>query len=258
MLRIRDGVMPQKDYFCGPFCASLALEVIAGRPADQDAAAQAGGTLLATGAPQAADRAPGAAARRDYTLGPPFATDAALSGTSAAGVCRSVEALSDGQATALAIRGPWHAESVRAVLEIALSAHTVLILNPATRNWWGTHPGPTTVLGFLDGADIEPPASDWDVGHFVCAVGRLVGRKRELCLIADTYPSLGWGGLYPQPYDRVAGGLARRGMPTAGGAILVARSSAAREVAGQLAAAGLDLGLWDNGSGDATEADLPG
>src|SRR5579875_2196789 len=246
MLRIREAAMPQKDYFCGPFCAALSVEVITGLPVGQDATAQAAGTLLLSGPPRPSDRAPGHGPRRDYAFDP------ALCGTSAAGVCRSIDTLSAGRATALAIRGPWHAESLRALLESAMTAEALLILNPATRHWWGTHPGPTTVLDDLDGEDVEPPASDWDVGHFVCVAGRISGRRRELCLIADTYPSLGWGGLYPQPYDRVADGLARPGMPASGGAIIVAEPTVAGELGSRLASAGLDLGLWDNGSGDAT------
>lgn len=251
MLRIHQTAIPQKDQFCGPFCAGLAVAVIADRAVGQDAAAQAAGTLLSAGRPLASDRAPGEASRRDYTFDPPVAADPALAGTSATGVCRSIETLSGGQAAALAIRGPWHAESFRRLLQTAMSSETVLILNPATRDWWGTHPALTTVLGYLEGEDVEPPESDWDVGHFVCAVGRLSGGRQELCLIADTYPSLGWRGLYPQPYDRIADGLARREMPTSGGAILVTESSIAGEVGNKLVADELDLGLWDNGSGDA-------
>jgi hypothetical protein len=252
MLKLHEAAMPQKDHFCGAFCASLAVTVIAERAIDQDAVAQAAGTLLPAGPPLASDRAPGQASRRDYAFDPPVISDPALSGTSAAGVCRAVDMLSGGLATALAVRGPWQAGSFRRLLDTAMSAQTVLILNPNTRDWWGTHPAPAAVLGYLDGEDTEPPASDWDVGHFVCAVGRLCGRYRELCLIADTYPSLGWGGLYPQPYDRVADGLTRRDLPTSGGAILVTEAAAAEDIGHQLVAGGLELGVWDNGSGDAS------
>ena len=72
----------------------------------------------------------------------------------------------------------------------------------------------------LDGEQDGPPP-DWRVGHFACVIGRVRGPGGNLYGVADTYPSLGSGGVHLQPQERLAAALERRDMP-AGGMIAVA------------------------------------
>src|ERR1019366_1717624 len=101
LLRRHARELPQRDDLCGAFCGTLALhaagiEELDGEPLDQDAVALAAGSIVSrvpdTGSPPAAERA-----RRDYRITPPLIDDATVSGTTAAGVARAIEGLSEGR-----------------------------------------------------------------------------------------------------------------------------------------------------------------
>lgn len=246
--------LPQRDDLCGAFCGSLALNAAGllehdGAPLDQDAAAQAAGSLVSR-VPDLAALPQGESGRRDYRIQPPLIDDSSVSGTNCAGVLAAVEQLSDGALAALPYAGPWTGPALSAVFEAAaaLRRPASLIANVATRHLWGSSPTLPELLAFLlEGADDGPPP-DWDVGHFVCVFGRLRGPSgSELYGIADTYPALGIRGVHVQPRDRLARALARPGMAPGGLIAVVAREDAAaiREAA---AACGLVEGAWDNGT----------
>ena len=82
------------------------------------------------------------------------------------------------------------------------------------------------------------------------AAGTIEGEAGELVLIADTYPSLGPSGLHLQPIECVAAALRRPDILGAGGVVLFLPPAAAGGVREALTAAGITIGLWDNGSPD--------
>jgi hypothetical protein len=78
-------------------------------------------------------------------------------------------------------------------------------------------------------------------------------------IISDTYATLGLRGVHLQPIERVAAALRREGM-TPGGALLMLPGARRDAVSSTLRGAGLELGVWDNGSRDARQpvaADAP-
>ncbi len=245
--------LPQRDDLCGAFCGALALRAAGIRTAagvlpDQDDVALAAGSLVSTG------REPGVLphgepGRRDYRLQIPVIEDPELSGTTAAGVVRAIELLGAGALEPIPLAGPWTAESLAGLFTAgaALEGPVTLIANLATHHLWGGHPGPATVLDYLYDGRLEGPEPDWDVGHFACIVARTQGPAGRLYWVADTYPSLGAGGVHVQPEERLAAGIDRRDKPAGGVVAVVPASSAAqlREAAGRL---GLREGLWDNGT----------
>ena len=119
--------------------------------------------------------------------------------------------------------------------------------NLATRQLWGAHPRTDQLLGYLFDGELEGPAADWDVGHFACVIGRVQGPAGILYGVADTYPSLGGGGLHLQPQERLALALQRPDMPP-GGLIVIAFAEEAPAVRAGATALGLTEALWDNGT----------
>lgn len=245
--------LPQRDDLCGAFCGSLALNAAgllrrAGAPLDQDAVAQLAGSLVSR-EPDLEALPEGEHGRRDYRIQPPLIDDASVAGTNCAGVLAAIEELSGGALAALPYARPWTGPALAAVFEATASLQrpASLVANVATRHLWGASPSLAQLLAFLlDGADGGPPP-DWDVGHFVCVVGRLRGPGGELYGVADTYPSLGMRGVHVQPRDRLAQALARPGMAPGGLIAVVAREDAetVREAAAEC---GLVEGAWDNGT----------
>jgi hypothetical protein len=250
---LHDAELPQKDDLCGAFWATLALRAAGfeehdGTPIDQDEAARAAGsTVSADGRGEALPA--GEEGRRDYRLEPPRVR-AETSGTSAAGVVRAVEELSDGVLSALPVRGPWSAESVRLLLGHADSAPSplTLVANVDTAHFWGSRAAPAQLLSYLSTGEHDPgPARDWSVGHFVGLVGTAHGQGGTLVAIADTYRSLGWQGMHLQPVERLAAAL-ERGDGREGGVLAVLSADALPRLEARLQAAGFRCGLWDNGT----------
>ncbi|HEV7527948.1 MAG TPA: hypothetical protein VGO29_03545 [Solirubrobacteraceae bacterium] len=245
--------LPQRDDLCGAFCAALALraagiEQRGGEPVDQDAAAQAAGTVVSR-VPDVASLPHGERGRRDYRIAPPLIDDASVSGTNCAGVVAAIGELSGESLVAIPYAGPWTATALDGLFELlaSLDHPTALIANVATRHLWGGAVRADQLLDhLLDGVDDGPPP-DWDVGHFVCVVARTRGPAGSLYAIADTYPSLGSGGVHVQPRERLARALQRPQMAP-GGAIAVVADSDAAVVRAGAQSLGLREGVWDNGS----------
>jgi hypothetical protein len=245
--------LPQRDELCGAFCGALALSTAGieehrGEPLDQDTVALAAGSVISA-ARDAGTLPHGEPGRRDYRVALPFIDDPDLSGTTAAGLKEAIERLSDGALAALPYTGPWDAVTLAGLFDLAAAlAHPVtLVANIATRHLWGGRPRVTQLLDYLlDGVQDGPPP-DWDVGHFVCVVGRVGGAGGSLYLLADTYPALGDGGVHVQPQERLAAALERRDMP-AGGMLAVVASEDARALRAGAGARGLREGIWDNGT----------
>lgn len=246
--------MPQKDQLCGAFWGALALAA-AGHRADQDEVAIRAGTTLATGDPSGW-LPPGASPRTDYRLGIPVAEDEHSAGTSATGVARAVEELSDGALVVVPVAGPWSAESVLSLLDAVASSFPAgeapgctLVANLRTGRLWGSRPGPSVLLDHLAGRPVEPPAPDWDCGHFLGIAGSVAGPGGSLVVLRDTYRQLGWDGHHLQPAGALVAALAR-GDGKGGGVLCVCGAAQAGPLGGKLGEAGFQVGLWDNGSAD--------
>jgi hypothetical protein len=253
LLAVHARELPQRDDLCGAFCAALALRAAGideygGAPLDQDAVALAAGSVVSALA-DAGNLPGGERGRRDYRLALPFVADSAVSGTTAAGLLAAVAALAGDRLAAIPYSGPWTVATLGGLFETAaaLARPVALVANLATRHLWGGHPRAEELLDYLLDGTPDGPAPDWDVGHFVCIVGRLRGPGGSLYGVADTYPSLGTGGVHLQPQERLAAALERRDMP-AGGVIVIASGEDTPAVRAGAGALGLTEGAWDNGT----------
>jgi hypothetical protein len=245
--------LPQRDDLCGAFCAALALraarlEAGTARAIDQDEVALAAGSVVAAVA-QPAHLPRGEHSRRDYRLKLPRIEDAERSGTTPAGLVRATQELSDGALAALPYAGPWTAASLDGLFDLltALQRPVAVLANVATRHLWGGGATLAELLAYLLDGSQDGPEPDWDVGHFVCVIGRIRGAGGSLYAIADTYPSLGRSGVHVQPGERLALALQRPGM-AAGGVIVVLAAEDAAAVRERSARLGLLEGAWDNGT----------
>jgi len=250
LLAVHEHAMPQKDELCGAFWSSLAVSILTDRRVSQEEAAVAAGTSLSS-APDPESLPPGEDGRRDYSVKLPTTPDASLAGTSPRGIVESLYSLSEGSVTGLPIRGPWSEDSVLKLVAFACrQQHAVLVLNVSTAFLWGTHPHWSDVTRYLLGEQFVATPAEWDVGHFVGVVGTVAGPDRTLVMCADTYPSLGVGGVHLQPPGAIASALRRDGRTTLGGAILVIPTEVAPSTKEMIISAGFEVGIWGNGVPD--------
>jgi hypothetical protein len=245
--------LPQRDDLCGAFCGALSLhaagvELVSGEPIDQDAVALAAGSVVSA-TPDLGHLPHGETGRRDYRLALPFVDDAAVSGTTAAGVVDAIERLGDGALAAIPYSGPWTTHTLDGLFELVagLERPVALIANLATHHLWGGHARLDQLLAHLYEGEPNGPPPDWDVGHFVCVFGRVRGPRGTLYGVADTYPALGHGGVHMQPAERLAAAIERRDKPAGGVVVVLAADDTARVRAGAREL-GLHEGIWDNGT----------
>ncbi len=261
LLALHARELPQRDDLCGAFCGALALAAagvaagFADGPIDQDAVALAAGSVVGVHTDPAILPF-GETGRRDYRLELPVVEDSSVSGTTAAGLARALEELAGGRLAAIPFSGPWTPDTLDGVFDLAAACErpVTLLANLHTRHLWGSHPRADELLAYLLDGVATGPAPDWEVGHFVCVVGRLSGPAGSLYGVADTYPSLGAGGVHLQPRERLAAAIDRREEP-AGGVLAVVDvqdAPAARAGAGAL---GLVEGIWDNGTASPPASD---
>jgi hypothetical protein len=253
LLEIHARELPQRDDLCGAFCGALALraagiELREGEPLDQDAVALAAGSVVSS-MREAGTLPHGETGRRDYRLSIPSIDDGDVSGTTAAGVLEAVESLSGGALAAIPCAGPWTAETLGGLFDLAagLSRPVTLVANLATHHLWGSRASVNQLLDYLFEGEQTGPPPDWHVGHFACVVGRVRGPRGSLYGVADTYPALGSGGVHMQPQERLAAALQRRDMP-AGGMLVIAFTDDAAAVRAGAGALGLEQRVWDNGT----------
>ena len=242
--------LPQVDELCGCFHAHLALRAC-GIDVDQEAVGLRAGSVLSAG--RSHDVLPNDERGREPRCAFPE-TDAAHSGTAAAGLVRAVDELSGAAVATIPVAGPWTTESVRALLDAATTVDGPLTLaaNVATAEFWGARPTPAQVLAYLASSDhSRGPAPDWDVGHFVSLLGTIDGAAGSIVLVADTYPSLGLDGVHLQPIERVAAALRRERFPGDGGVLAILPAASEPTLRATLLASGFALEVWDNGSPDA-------
>ena len=255
LLALHAREIPQRDDLCGAFCGALALAAAgvtagaAGEPIDQDAVALAAGSVVGMHTDPAI--LPFAeTGRRDYRLALPFVEDSSVSGTTAAGLARA-----PGGAGRRAPYGdpPQRAlERRHARWRLRDRRH---IRAPGRAARQPPHPPPVGIASrapsscsrICSTASPAGPPPDWDVGHFVCVIGRLDGPGGTLYGVADTYPSLGSAGVHLQPRERLARAIERPEQP-AGGMLVLADVRDAPALRAGAAALGLVEGIWDNGT----------
>jgi hypothetical protein len=255
MAELHAAELPQKDNLCGCFWVTLALRAAGfdealGEPVDQDLVAREAGSILPDGGDPADGLPEGAVPRGDYRLDLPTSSDWSITGTSVEGLARAVRRLSDGALEPLPVTGAWSAQLVLRVVEVLteIAPDASVIANVRTGPLWGTHPPMPLVLAALAGREhAEPPASDWDVGHFVELAGVIHGPGGSLVVVRDTYPVLGLGAYHLQPPHRLALALLR-GDGREGGLLVIASPAAAEKAGRALAELGLEIRLWDNGT----------
>jgi hypothetical protein len=227
-------------------------------PIDQDAVALAAGSVVSV-LKDTSILPFGEQGRRDYRLVLPYVEDPATSGTTAAGLIVAIDQLSGGRLVAIPYTGPWTITTLGGLFDLAadLQRPVTLLANLATRHLWGSHPRSSQLLDYLLDGEQSGLPPDWDVGHFACVIGRVRGPGGSLYGLADTYPSLGTGGVHQQPQERLAAAIERRDMP-AGGVLAIVFAQDTPAVRSGASALGLLEGVWDNGTvapDDATQTD---
>jgi hypothetical protein len=243
------AALQQKDNLCGPFQAARVLRDAGildwdGVEVDQDLIALHAGTVLPDEAPQESVP-PGAVSRREYRFELPLASDPSVSGTVAADLAGAIEEASGGELRCVPLRCDWSGETVERLMEQPGGAR--LIANLRTGHFWGTRPPLETLLGHLAGAEVDPPSSEWDVGHFVELVSLVRGAQGSLVVVCDSYPTFGWQAHHLQPPAAVAAAL-NRGDGREGGVLAVAPAAEAGRVERLAAELGLVVETWDNGT----------
>ncbi len=245
--------LPQRDDLCGAFCGALALQAAdiassEAEPLDQDAVALAAGSVV-SGMRDAGTLPHGELGRRDYRLAIPTIEDSDVSGTTAEGVRKAIERLSEGALSVTPLSGPWTAQTLTGLFDMAesLPRAVTLIANFATHHLWGSRASAAQLLDYLYDGEQNGPEPDWHVGHFACVVGRATGPGGTLYAVADTYPALGNQGVHMQPQERLAAALERRDMP-AGGMLVVSFAEDAATLRDGARRVGLREEIWDNGT----------
>jgi hypothetical protein len=180
----------QKDHLCGPFQgARLLLEAgVArwdGEPIDQDLIAARAGTVL----PAVEDHPavpPGARSLRNYRFqlegGSPE-----RAGTAPGALAAAIEAAASGALRCLPLRGRWSADRVERLVEAASDRRARLVANLRTGALWASRPPLEALLAALEEDEVaDPPAADWDVGHYL-ELSRLIrGRRGSLVIVVDS------------------------------------------------------------------------
>lgn len=253
LLEAHARALPQRDDLCGAFCGALALSAAGlehddGEPLDQDAVALAAGSVV-SGEREPGTLPHGEPGRRDYRLAIPTIEDSAVSGTTAAGVARAIEQLSDGRLAAIPYAGPWNTATLAGLFDLAagLPRPLTLVANLATHHLWGSRASLAQLFDHLVAGTPQGPPPDWHVGHFACVVGCAQGPGGRLYALADTYPALGSRGVHMQPQERLAAAIDRRDMP-AGGVLVAAFAEDATAVRAGASEIGLSEAMWDNGT----------
>jgi Family of unknown function (DUF6885) len=240
----------QKDNLCGPFHAARLLREEAGVtewdgvPLDQDLVALHAGTLLPDRevGPQVP---PGAVNLRDYRFELARADEARV-GTTATGLAAALAELSGGRLVVVPVSGGWTAELVERLVVGGRAAGARLIANARTGLLWGSRPPLELLLDALEGRlPADPPAADWDAGHFVELAQLVRGQAGALVVVRDSYPSLGWGGTHLQPPAAVAAALLR-GDGRGGGVLAVGGPDEVPGIEELVAELGLATEMWDN------------
>lgn len=241
--------LQQKDNLCGPFHVARLLRDAGiteweGQPLDQDLVALRAGTLLParTTGPQVP---PDALSWSDYRYELALA-EPEDAGTQPGDLAHAMHELSQERLACVPLSGRWDGEVVQRVVARGRAAGARLLANVRTGRLWGSRPPLHVLLALLDGHEPpEPPAADWDVGHYVELLQLVCGAAGGLVVVRDSYPSLGWSGHHLQPPATLAAAL-MRGDGREGGMLAAVAPSDAAAVQAIAAELGLEVRLWNN------------
>ena len=246
----------QLDNLCAAHWASILLRAD-GIDADPVSLAREAGTILPPGDPHRFIPE-GADPNQDYGATLPVAGDAAEGGTSIHGVIEAVASASGGAKALIPLRVSWSADRVAAVIDLCVahpSWEAVPLANLRTGSLWGTRLPLSDAMAWLGGGQVEPPAPEWDVGHFVTIAGTADGPSRSMLIIRDSYPAFGWDAHHLQPTEAIAAAL-ERGDGAQGGIALYAGTEVRSDVERAAKDAGFQIEAWDNGT--PWPPDIPG
>ena len=123
----------------------------------------------------------------------------------------------------------------------------VPLANVGTGRLWGSHLPLVDAFLWLAGSEVQPPAPDWDVGHFVTIAGTLEGSARSFLIVRDSYPGFGWDAHHLQPPEAMAAAL-RRDDGREGGIALYVAEDDRSEVELAAKRAGFQIEGWNNGT----------
>lgn len=242
----------QPDNLCGPFWVAILLRS-QGIITTPEQIAQLAGSVLPIGNP-GTWLPQGAISRQDYCLSLPTTPSLEDAGTSVQGLIRAVAEISQGTYTLLPLQTQWTADRLFRLIQLCQQHpdwSAVPLCNLRTGHLWGSHLATDQAMAYLEGQPIQPPAPDWNVGHFLTLAGIAAGQANTLLWVGDTYPIFGWQGYHLQPADRVAQAL-NRGDGYQGG-ILLFVATPHRDTVAQIATAEeWQVGDWDNGSSDSS------
>jgi hypothetical protein len=242
--------IPQKNELCGAFWVTLALRAFDSADVEQDHVGREASSLLSV-VQTSASLPPGEAGRDDYILELPRTDDPEIdSGTASEGLMVATEALSEGRFIAVPVSGNWSAANIRALLGALaeVDGDVLVIANSATKWLWNSHASLATLMEYLITGSQDRPPAEWDVGHFIGVLGWADGPAGSVAICADTYPSLGHGGIHLQPLDAMADSLRRDDSEFSGGMLIFVAASQRARVVEAAERQGLQTRLWDNGT----------
>jgi hypothetical protein len=238
----------QHDNLCGTYWAAIFLQSC-GLHYISEQVAQLAGTVLPIADPLTCVPQ-GAVSRQDYHLLLPTTPQSEQAGTSVQGLMYAIDHLSQGAYCLIPVQAQWTAQQVWNILELCQhysSWDVVPLCNVRTSHLWGTDLSIIEAITYLDGDEIAPRPADWDVGHFLVLAGIVSGKARDLILVGDTYPTMGWQGYHLQSADMIAQAL-NRDDGYQGGILLFAAAEHKAEIELALQSQQLIIESWDNGS----------
>jgi hypothetical protein len=254
---VRDAAVNQRDNLCGCFWSWVALRAFDGSDLpDEEDVAMIAGCVVPIGRTDPAFSLPwkgvGVTASWPYRLALPTSADDRMIGSSAFGVARAVDVLSDGRLVVLPYRSDrWTASLVQELISRLIGLGSVPVLavaNVATEHFIGSKLGAENIVDhLLMGKALPEVEPDWRVGHFCSLAGVVRGPAAELVVIRDTYRAMGWRGHHVQTYAALASALDRDGTG-AGGVLLITTVADADAVRAAVEDLPLLNELWDNGS----------
>lgn len=237
----------QQDNLCGPYWVAQLLKAFGGADLSPEAVALLAGTHLPPG--EGIWVPSGASPRQDYSRSLPLAETTEASGTSAAGLIRAASVASDGRFVLVPLQADWSAAQVKALPKLCQENphwEAIPLANVQSGNLWGSKLSFADAVAYLQGENIQPPAADWRVGHFLTLAGTIKGEK-TLFLVRDTYPIFGWNGYYLQSAAAIAAAL-NRNDGCEGGVLLFSAAQHQGEIEQQAQAQGFQVKVWDNGT----------
>ncbi|MEO1095795.1 MAG: hypothetical protein AAFX01_12945 [Cyanobacteria bacterium J06638_28] len=257
LLSLHEKVGQQPDNLCGPYWIALLLQAYGKLSTSAVDVSLKASTLL----PNQGNPTDWLPAGAMSCIGPgydriPTNADLTLCGTSATGLIRATEQLSQGRFCLIPLQTDDWVTGLAAIAQLCQTHpkwQVVPLLNIHTRYLWGSQLTPLALFTYLQTGQLTPPPADWSVGHFALLVGQLQNESNILYGVLDTYPHFGWSGLHLQPPLALAQSLQRPDSATAGGVALFVATDARSHLIPLIEKSGCRVAPWDNGTPDSGE-----